>query len=325
MHSQVTGREPEYKRYEKSATYFLPAAIISANAKLVPTIKACYDRTHISTTTASMASELTGTLKKIKDSGIITIGYRESSIPFSYNGWIGKPIGYSIDLATAIVEALGRQLGITLEIQYNQCTPFTGIPLVKNGTIDLECGSITETEERRASIAFSSRFFESNVRFLTKVKDGEPSYEDFSDLQGKSVIVTAGTTSERAINAMNADKAMKMLVISAQDHMEAFNLLANGRVVAFICDDVLLEGQKAQAMSPSDWVVTGTPQSTEYYAFGMRRDDAPFKEAVEDALASYFKSGDGKKSYEKWFEAPIPPQNFNINLQKSDWLKDLIG
>ena len=272
-----------------------------------------------------MATELTGTLKKIKDSGSITIGYRESSIPFSYHAGRANPVGYSLDLATAVVEALGRQLGITLEVRYNLCTSQTRAQLVRNGTIDLECGSTTDTEERRALVAFSSMFFDSKVRFETKVKDSGPLYKDFPDLQGKNVVVTAGTTSEQSIKAMNADKAMKMNVISAKDHGEAFNLLESGRAVAFIGDDVLLEGQKAKARRPSDWVVTGTPQSMEHYAFGMRRDDAPFKEAVDDALASYFKSGEGKKSYGKWFEAPIPPQNFNINLQKSDWLKDLIG
>lgn len=139
------------------------------------------------------------------------------------------------------------------------------------------------------------------------------------------MVTTAGTTSERLIKAMNVDKSMGMNVVSAKDHGEAFSILEGGRAVAFISDDVLLEGQKAKAKRPADWIVTGTPQSTEYYGFGMRPDDAPFKKAVDDALASYFKSGNAKKSYEKWFESPIAPRDFNIKLDKSDWLKKLIG
>ena len=181
-----------------------------------------------------MAPELTGTLMKIKDSGSITIGHRDSFIPFSYVAGGSKPVGYSLDLATAIIEALNRQLGITLEVRYNLCTSQTRIPLVQNGTIDLECGSTSDTEERQQQIAFSSRFFESSVRFLTKAKDGEPSYKDFSDLKGKNVAAAAGTTSERLIKAMTIGEALGLNVISVKDHGEALGLLEGGRAVAFV-------------------------------------------------------------------------------------------
>lgn len=137
------------------------------------------------------------------------------------------------------------------------------------------------------------------MRFLAKAKDGEPSYKDFSNLKGKNINTTAGSTSERLIKAMSADEALGMIVIGAKDHREAFNFLEGGRAVAFICNNVLLKGQKARARKPADWVVTGTSQSTEYCGFGMRRHDAPFKKAVDDAMASYFKADHGKKSYEK--------------------------
>jgi len=203
------------------------------------------------------------------------------------------------------------------------CTAETRISLVQNGTIDLECGSTTDNESRQGQIAFSSSFFESSVRLLTKTVNSQE-YSDFSYLDGKRVVAVLGTTAERIIKTVHASNGTNISFIHASDYREALRILESGRTVAFIADEVLLEGQRAAARQPDNWVVTGTPQPVEYDGFGMRRGDAPFKKVVDDALASYFKSDEGKKSYEKWFEAPIPLLRSNVKLHKSEWLKNLI-
>ncbi|MBA1192059.1 glutamate/aspartate ABC transporter substrate-binding protein [Pseudomonas entomophila] len=273
-----------------------------------------------------MADELTGTLKKIKDSGTITLGHRDSSIPFSYLAGKPEPVGYSHDIQLAVVEALKKQLDAPdLKVRYNLVTSQTRIPLVQNGTVDLECGSTTNNVERQQQVGFSVGIFEVGTRLLTKAKDGQPAYKDFEDLKGKNVVTTAGTTSERLLKAMNADKQMGMNVISAKDHGESFNMLESGRAVAFMMDDALLAGEMAKARKPSDWVITGTPQSYEIYGCMVRKGDEPFKKAVDDAIVGYFKSGEVNKSYEKWFQQPIPPKGLNLQFPMSDELKKLIA
>ncbi|MFK3942380.1 glutamate/aspartate ABC transporter substrate-binding protein [Pseudomonas monteilii] len=273
-----------------------------------------------------MAEELTGTLKKIKDSGTITLGHRDSSIPFSYLAGKPEPVGYSHDIQLAVVESLKKQLDAPdLKVRYNLVTSQTRIPLVQNGTVDLECGSTTNNVERQQQVGFSVGIFEVGTRLLVKVKDGQPSYKDFEDLKGKNVVTTAGTTSERLLKAMNADKQMGMNVISAKDHGESFNMLESGRAVAFMMDDALLAGEMAKARKPSDWVITGTPQSYEIYGCMVRKGDDAFKKAVDDAIVGYFKSGEVNKSYEKWFQQPIPPKGLNLKFPMSEELKKLIA
>ena len=273
----------------------------------------------------AMADELTGTLKKIKESGTITLGHRDSSIPFSYLAGKPEPVGYSHDIQLAVVDALKKQLGTDIKVRYNLVTSQTRIPLVQNGTVDLECGSTTNNVERQQQVDFSVGIFEVGTRLLTKVKDGQPAYKDFQDLAGKNVVTTAGTTSERILKSMNADKQMKMNVISAKDHGEAFNMLESGRAVAFMMDDALLAGEMAKAQKPADWVITGTPQSYEIYGCMVRKDDPAFKKAVDEAIVAYFKSGEVNKSYDKWFQQPIPPKGLNLQFPMSDELKKLIA
>ena len=270
----------------------------------------------------AMAEELTGTLKKIKDSGTITLGHRDSSIPFSYLAGKPEPVGYSHDIQLAVVEALKKQLGTDIKVRYNLVTSQTRIPLVQNGTVDLECGSTTNNVERQQQVAFSVGIFEIGTKLLSK-KDSK--YKDFDDLKGKNVVTTAGTTSERLLKAMNADKQMGMNVISAKDHGESFQMLETGRAVAFMMDDALLAGEMAKARKPSDWVITGTPQSYEIYGCMVRKEDAAFKKAVDDAIVGYFKSGEVNKSYDKWFNQPIPPKGLNLQFPMSDELKKLIA
>ena len=274
--------------------------------------------------TPVFAAELTGTLKKIKESGTITLGHRDSSIPFSYIADAsGKPVGYSHDVQLAIVEGLKKQLDMPeLKVKYNLVTSQTRIPLVQNGTVDVECGSTTNNAERGQQVDFSVGIFEIGTRLLSK-KDSP--YKDFADLKGKNVVTTAGTTSERILKAMNADKQMGMNVISAKDHGEAFNMLESGRAVAFMMDDALLAGEMAKAKKPTDWAVTGTPQSYEIYGCMMRKGDPDFKKAVDDAIVSYYKSGDVNKSYSTWFESPIPPKGLNLSFPMSEKVKELIA
>ncbi|WP_314388524.1 glutamate/aspartate ABC transporter substrate-binding protein [Pseudomonas brenneri] len=276
--------------------------------------------------TPVFAAELTGTLKKIKESGTITLGHRDASIPFSYIAdGSGKPVGYSHDIQLAIVKAVEKDLGMKegeLKVKYNLVTSQTRIPLVQNGTVDVECGSTTNNVERQQQVDFSVGIFEIGTRLLSK-KDS--TYKDFADLKGKNVVTTAGTTSERILKSMNADKQMGMNVISAKDHGESFQMLESGRAVAFMMDDALLAGEMAKAKKPTDWAVTGTPQSFEIYGCMVRKGDAPFKKAVDDAIVATYKSGEINNIYTKWFSSPIPPKGLNLMFPMSDELKTLIA
>ena len=199
----------------------------------------------------AIAEELTGTLKKIKDSGTIVLGHRDASIPFSYLGTEpGKPVGYSHDIQLKVVEAIKKELALPdLKVRYNLVTSQTRIPLVQNGTVDIECGSTTNNLERQKQVGFSVGIFEVGTRLLSKKTAG---INDFADLKGKNVVTTAGTTSERLLKSMNADKQMGMNIISAKDHGESFLMLESGRAVAFMMDDALLYGEMAKAKKPDD-------------------------------------------------------------------------
>jgi glutamate/aspartate transport system substrate-binding protein len=271
-----------------------------------------------------VAAELTGTLKKIKDSGTITLGHRDSSIPFSYFGDTSKqPVGYSHDLQLKVVEELKKELALPdLKVRYNLVTSQTRIPLVQNGTVDLECGSTTNNIERQHQVDFSVGIFEVGTRLLARKSSG---INDFEDLKGKNVVTTAGTTSERLIKSMNADKAMGMNVISAKDHGESFLMLESNRAVAFMMDDALLAGEMAKAKKPDDWHVVGTPQSFEIYGCMVRKGDEGFKKVVDKALSDTFASGEINDIYNKWFLQPVPPKGLNLNFPMSDELKKLIA
>lgn len=270
------------------------------------------------------AAELTGTLKKIKDSGTITLGHRDSSIPFSYYGDTSKqPVGYSHDLQLKVVEELKKELELPdLKVRYNLVTSQTRIPLVQNGTVDLECGSTTNNVERQRQVDFSVGIFEVGTRLLTKKSSG---VNDFEDLKGKNVVTTAGTTSERLLKSMNAEKKMGMNVISAKDHGESFLMLESNRAVAFMMDDALLAGEMAKAKKPDDWHVVGTPQSFEIYGCMVRKGDEGFKKVVDKAITDTFASGEINDIYNKWFQQPVPPKGLNLNFPMSDELKKLIA
>jgi glutamate/aspartate transport system substrate-binding protein len=267
------------------------------------------------------AQEPGGTLKKIKDSGTISLGHRESSIPFSYYDDKQQVVGYSHDLMLQAVEAVKKELKLpNLQVKLTPVTSQNRIPLVQNGTIDLECGSTTNNLERQQQVAFSNTLAIIGTRLLTKKDSG---IKDFPDLKGKNVVTTAGTTSERLIRKMNEEKAMGMNIISARDHGESFLTLHGGRAVAFMMDDALLAGERAKARKPDEWVIVGTPQSKEAYGCMMRKDDPQFKKVVDAAIAQAMTSGEAEQLFKKWFQSPIPPKNLKLDLPLGDDMKQL--
>lgn len=274
--------------------------------------------------TTETSTNANGTLQKIKDSGTIVVGYRDSSIPFSYIADDpNQPMGYAHDLEMKIVDAVKQELNMPdLNVRYNLITSQTRIPLVQNGTVDFECGSTTNNEERQKQVGFSNGFFEIGTRLLTARDSG---INDFADLDGETLVTTAGTTSERYIRQYVDEKQMDTNVISAKDHGEAFLMLENGRADAFMMDDVLLAGEKAKAKNPDEWVIVGEPQSFEIYGCMLRKDDPEFKAVVDKALTDVFASGEINSIYDKWFLNPIPPKNVNLNFEMSDNLKALIA
>ncbi len=261
------------------------------------------------------------TLKKIKDTGVIALGHRESSIPFSYYDDKQQVVGYARDVQMAIVDAVKKKLNMpNLQVKDIPVTSQNRIPLVQNGTVDIECGSTTNNKERQQQAAFSNTFFVIGTRLMTKKDSG---VKDFDDLKGKTVVTTAGTTSERLLRKMNQEKNLGMNIISAKDHGDSFHTLETGRAVAFMMDDALLAGERAKAHNPDEWVIVGTPQSREAYGCMMRKDDPAFKKVVDDAVADFEKSGKADASYKKWFESPIPPKGLNLKFQESDDMKKL--
>ena len=269
--------------------------------------------------TSVLAAELTGTLKKIKDTNTIALGHRESSIPFSYYDDNQKVIGYSQEFMMKVVDAVKKDLKLpNLKVTMTPVTSQNRIPLVQNGTVDIACGSATNNLERQKQVAFSDTIFVIGTRLLTKKDSG---IKDFADLAGKNVVTTAGTTSERLLRKLNEDKKMGMNIISAKDHGEAFLTLETGRAVAFMMDDALLAGQRANAKHPEDWVIVGTPMSNEAYGCMMRKDDPQFKALVDKTFAKVMKSGEAAKIYKKWFMSPIPPKGMNMNFPMSEDMK----
>lgn len=270
---------------------------------------------------AVSAEELTGTLKKINDSGVIVVGHRESSVPFSYYDNQQKVVGYSQDYSNHIVDAVKKTLNKPdLQVKLIPVTSQNRIPLLQNGTFDFECGSTTNNLARQQQAAFSNTIFVVGTRLLTGKDSG---IKDFADLAGKNVVVTSGTTSEMLLNKLNDEKQMKMRIISAKDHGDAFRTLESGRAVAFMMDDALLAGERAKAKKPDNWVIVGTPQSEEAYGCMLRKDDLQFKALIDKTVSDAQTSGEAEKSYTRWFKQPIPPKNLNLNFELSDEMKGL--
>jgi glutamate/aspartate transport system substrate-binding protein len=264
----------------------------------------------------AMPQELSDTLKKIKDTGAISLGHRESSIPFSYYDDRQQVVGYSHEVMLKAVDAIKAELKLPgLQTRLVPVTSQNRISLVQNGSVDIECGSTTNNTERQKQVSFSNTFFIVGTRLLTRKGAG---IRDFPDLAGRNVVTTAGTTSERLLRQMNEEKKMNMSIISAKDHGESFLTLETGRAAAFMMDDALLNGELAKARKPGDWVITGKPQSFEAYGCMLRKDDAALKKIVDSAIARLQTSGEINAIYKKWFLSPIPPKGLNLNFPMND-------
>jgi glutamate/aspartate transport system substrate-binding protein len=255
----------------------------------------------------AQAQELTGTLKKIKDSGAIVLGHRESSVPFSFLDGQQKPVGYSMDLCLKVVDAVKAELGLSaLEVKYVPVTSSTRIPLMANGTIDLECGSTTNNLTRQKQVSFAPTTFITGTRLLIKKKS---KIKEIEDLKGKTVALTQGTTNERAIKAISDEKKLDIKFLNVKDHAEGFLVLETGRADAFSTDDILLFGLITKAKKPADYAVVGRYLSYDPYGIMMRRDDAAFQLVVTKTLAGLFRSGEINQIYAKWFTEMGVPQS----------------
>jgi glutamate/aspartate transport system substrate-binding protein len=265
------------------------------------------------------AQDLDGTLKKIKETGGITIGYRESSLPLSYLDDKLMPVGFSIELCKRVVDAVEAKLGMPdLNVKYNPVTSATRIPLVANGTVDIECGSTANMTIRQQQVGFSYTFFVPQFKWIVHV---DSNIKSANDLRGKTVAVTAGTNTAVFVNKMNNGENLGMTITQGKDHAESFLLVETGRASAWMEDDVLLAGFRANAKSPADFKLLDKSYPSDPYALMIRKDDPQFKALVDEALAQLMRSGEFEKLYTHWFERPIPPRGVNMDLPMSDALK----
>lgn len=271
---------------------------------------------------AAQAQE-TGTLKKIKETGTITLGVRDSSIPFSYLDDKQSYQGYSIDLCLKIVTAVQKQLGLSsLKVVMNPVTSATRIPLMANGTVDLECGSTTNNVERQKQVAFAPTTFVTANRILSKKSSN---IKTLTDLKGKTVVSTSGTSNLKQLTTLNADQSLGINIMPAKDHAEAFLMVETGRAAAFVMDDILLASLAANSKNPAEYEISKEALSVEPYGIMLRKDDAAFKKAVDTAISNVLTSGDINRIYHKWFLQPIPPKGISLNWPVSDQLKAVIA
>jgi glutamate/aspartate transport system substrate-binding protein len=257
----------------------------------------------------ALAEELTGTLKNVKETGAITIGHRDSSIPFSYLDDNQKPIGYAMDICYKIVDAVKKELKLDkLEVKLNPVTSATRIPLMANGTVDLECGSTTNNAERQKQVWFTNTHFLTASRFVSKKSS---KINSIDDLKGKSVVSTSGTTNIKQLTEANAARNLGINIIPAKDHAEAFLMV-----------EILLASLAAGSKEPDAYVISKDAFSKpEPYGIMLRKDDTAFKKVVDAATAALYTSGEGAKIYEKWFTQKVPPKGLNLNVPLGAELK----
>jgi glutamate/aspartate transport system substrate-binding protein len=274
-------------------------------------------------TVPASAQELTGTLKKIKDTGAITLGHRESSVPFSYYDDNQKVIGYAMDLCYRIVDAVKANLKVNaLEVKLNPVTSATRIPLIANGTVDLECGSTTNNLEREKQVSFTITHFVTANRFVSKKA---ANLKTVDDLKGKTIVSTSGTTNIKQINEIGAERHLDLNIIAAKDHAEAFLMVETDRAAAFVMDDILLYSLVATSKAPADYVISADALSVEPYGIMLRREDPAFKKVVDDEMTATYKSGAINAIYDKWFLKPIPPKGINLNVPMSPAFKKVVA
>jgi glutamate/aspartate transport system substrate-binding protein len=261
------------------------------------------------------AQDLTGTLAKVKETGTIVLGHRESSLPFSYIDDNQQVVGYAMDLCNHIAEAVKTNLGLeTINVELVPETPATRIPLLANGTIDLECGSTTNNLERQEQVSFTITHFVVAARFVSKAENNLLSLDD---LKGKTIVSTAGTTPLKQITELNVERNLGLNILSAKDHAEAFLMVETDRAAAFVMDDILLYSLAASSKDPSIYQISEEGLSVEPYGIMMRRDDPAFKAVVDAAMTEFYTSGAIEDLYKKWFLEPIPPRGVNLNVPMS--------
>lgn len=261
------------------------------------------------------------TLEKISRTATISLGHRESSVPFSYYDGKRQVVGYSHDLMLGVVERIRRELKLpALAVRLVPVTSQNRIPLVQNGSVDLECGSTTHNRERARHVAFSVSIFQTSSRLLTRRDSG---IQELADLKGRRVAVTAGTTSERALLLHGEATGVRFDIVTIKDHGDAVARLLERRADAFLMDDAMLYGLRAKTDHPEDWRVVGQPMAAEVYGCMLRKDDPLFKASVDRALTEIMQSGEALKVYRRWFQSPIPPKGINLNWPPPEALLEL--
>jgi glutamate/aspartate transport system substrate-binding protein len=268
------------------------------------------------------APVMADTLAKVKESGAITMGIRESSLPLSYLDDKQQPVGYHIDICNKIVDAIKAELKLpNLKVNQTPVTSQNRIPLVTNGTVDLECGSTTNNEARKKQVDFAPTTFVTNVRMAVKKASGIKSLDE---LNGKPVATTTGTTSVQLMRGHEKGKHIDFKEVYGKDHADSFLMLETDRAVAFVMDDNLLAGLMVNSKTPNDYAIVGEVLNIEPIAIMLRKDDPKFKKVVDDAVIGLMKSGEIDKLYAKWFLGAIPPKGASLNFPMSDKLKELI-
>jgi ABC-type amino acid transport substrate-binding protein len=267
---------------------------------------------------AALAQDSRPTLTRAAESSVLRVGHRESSVPFSYLDGT-KPIGFAMDLCSLIALAVRAKVGKPdMRIEYQSVTSQNRIPLVVNGTIDLECGSTTNNSQRREQVEFAINHFYTGTRLMVKKDSG---IKDYADLKGKTVATTTGTTNFQVLRKFNSDRGLGFELLPGKDHVDSMLLVDAGRAVAFGMDDILLYGLISGAKEPAQWQVVGEALQVEPYAIMLRKNDPEFKKLVDDTLLAAIKSGEFEKLYTRWFQSPIPPRNVSLNVPMSDDLQ----
>ena len=266
----------------------------------------------------SAQAQTTDTLKKIKDTGSVTMGVRATSGALSYTLGNGQYVGYHIELCKRVIDDISKMIGKPIEIKYQEVTSANRQPLVQNGTVDLECGSTTNNEGRQKDVAFAHTTFVEEVRILTKVNSG---IKNIGDLNGKSVATTTGTTSVQLLRKNERATGVDFKEVFGKDHGDSFQLLESGRADAFVMDGQIVAGLASKSKSPADYVIVGPALSVEPEAIMVRKDDPAFLAQVNKTVDGLMKSGEIAKIYDKWFMQAIPPTNTKLNLPASDYTK----
>ena len=270
--------------------------------------------------TMTITGAMADTLEKAKTTGKFTLAYRESSIPFSYLGEDGKPLGFGWEMCKLIAEEVKKQTGRKdLVVESQAVTSQNRIPLIQNGTVDVECGSTTNNSERGKQVTFAINYFYTGTRFLVKADSG---IKSINDLKGKKVVSTTGTTNYQILRNLNDEKKYGFELLGAKDHADALLMVESGMANAFGMDDILLYGLKASSKESAKLAVVGESIQVEPYAIMFRKDDPKFQALVNKVITNSMKSGEFEKAYKKWFQTNIPPKNVNLNAPMSKELKD---